>query len=75
MSVRRPLKELRERPANLEDRPAGVKEAYAECRPAEEKPFDVRVMELSDGIQAVPGFASVGTQTTWRYPTNAWVCY
>ena len=73
MTVKRPLKELTARELALADRAPGAKESYAECRPSEEKPFDVRVMELSDGVQAVPGAVTAGTQTTWRYPENKWV--
>ena len=73
MTVKRPLKELTARELALADRAPGAKEAYAECRPSEEKPFDVRVMELVDGVQAVPGAVTTGTQTMWRYPKNAWV--
>lgn len=73
MTVKRPLKELRARELALADRAPGAKESYAECRPSEEKPFDLRFMELSDGVQAVPGAVATGTQTTWHYPKNAWV--
>lgn len=73
MKVQRPLKQLLEREIALADRAPGAKESYAECRPSEEKPFDVHIMELSNGVQAVPGAVTIGTQTTWRYPKNAWV--
>ncbi|CAH1773609.1 unnamed protein product [Owenia fusiformis] len=54
---------------------ADAKDGYIECTPYEDKTPDVKKVELTKSIQAVPQFIDQGCQTTWRHPRNAEVQY
>ncbi|XP_076440866.1 dynein axonemal intermediate chain 3-like isoform X2 [Babylonia areolata] len=59
-------------PCTFKNRNSGdTKQGVIECLPYEDKTFDLKKVELTTAVQAVPVQEETGTQTDWKYPRNA----
>ncbi|XP_048256413.1 dynein axonemal intermediate chain 3-like isoform X4 [Haliotis rufescens] len=59
-------------PCTFEDRNVSdAKDGYVECTTYEDKTYDLKMLELDKGTQAIPLISDAGTQTDWKYPRNA----